>query len=1224
MLKALELVGFKSFADRTRFEFPPGITCIVGPNGSGKSNVVDAIKWVLGEQSVKSLRGKEMADCIFNGSATRQPVGAAEATLVFDNPNNRLGIDAPEVAVTRRVYRNGEGEYLINKQPCRLRDIRDLFAGTGAATQAYSVIEQGKVDVLLQSSPKERRSVFEEAAGISRFKARKIESLRRLERVDQNLLRLHDIVEEVENRLKSVRNQASKARRYQEHVERLQQLRTQVAQSDWRRLSEKLLEEEAALAAKNQTRDELSRRLDVSEARLLELDVQLGEAAAQLRTAEAEDAEYRRRLAAADGEIRHHRDRLRELEDEIGRHRKHLTALNSRAGDQQSQVAATSAALGAAEDRFKELTAVLAGFDLRKAEAEAERREWEAAGEEARRRAREYERTAGALESDLSVTTSRLADVEQIQSGRARRRDELAGRAEQVASAQAEQAARLAELERRHAAAAAESAAAREEVARLRREVEAVAAKVGDSKRRMAVLIERRSLLSDLERRGEGLQAGVKQMLAMRETKESGPPTDSLGLAADLIRSPLEVAPAVDTALADHAQFFVMPTGYDPETISQFAATKLAGRVGFLIMEPASSGASKRNAPVDAVLAEAPASGSPAGRPGVLGRLDLLVDVDLAHRNLVRRLLGRAWLVDDMRQALSLREEFPMLDFVTRTGELISAHGELVVGRRAAGVGLVSRRSELQTLETDIAALDREIAASAEEGRVVELRRADQEAAVGRLEGLEREAFARAADERSRAKALAEQAAGLAGQMAALEEETVAGRRESEEIEARRRELGEKAEASRRAAEASEAEAADLRTRLEEGAVRRRELEEQLSTARVEAAKSEERLNHLRAQKIRQEQDREERRRAVEETRLELAKAGRRLLQSELTILAAEQAAAPAYLGKESVAVAVAEHTARQESLRGSRSGLTAAAQKDRSALRTLMEELHTLELAVETSRMERTNLADRIRDDYGVELSELEAAPAGEEEQQQREEVDRLIADLRRKINNIGNVNLEALTELDELEVRFQTLSDQFNDLNSAKKSLESIIAKIDADSRRLFQETLDTVKGHFQILFRKLFGGGQGDIVLEEGVDVLEAGIEIMARPPGKETRNISLLSGGEKTLTCVALLLAVFQYRPSPFCVLDEVDAALDEANIGRFVGVVQEFLAWTQFIIVSHSKKTMTCAGTLYGVTMQESGVSKRVAVRFEDVRDDGEIITRDDVDAEGDKADTDAA
>src|SRR5687768_13381355 len=237
MLKALEVQGFKSFADRTRFEFPPGITCIVGPNGSGKSNVVDAIKWVLGEQSVKSLRGKEMADCIFNGSATRQPMGAAEATLVFANPENRLGIDAPEVAVTRRVYRNGEGEYLINKQPCRLRDIRDLFAGTGAATQAYSVIEQGKVDVLLQASPKDRRLIFEEAAGISRFKAKKIEALRRLERVEQNLLRLSDIVDEVENRLRAARLQATKARRYQEYANRLQELRTQVGLADWRKLT---------------------------------------------------------------------------------------------------------------------------------------------------------------------------------------------------------------------------------------------------------------------------------------------------------------------------------------------------------------------------------------------------------------------------------------------------------------------------------------------------------------------------------------------------------------------------------------------------------------------------------------------------------------------------------------------------------------------------------------------------------------------------------------------------------------------------------------------------------------------------------------------------------------------------------------------------------------------------------------------------------------------------
>jgi chromosome segregation protein len=290
---------------------------------------------------------------------------------------------------------------------------------------------------------------------------------------------------------------------------------------------------------------------------------------------------------------------------------------------------------------------------------------------------------------------------------------------------------------------------------------------------------------------------------------------------------------------------------------------------------------------------------------------------------------------------------------------------------------------------------------------------------------------------------------------------------------------------------------------------------------------------------------------------------------------------------------------------RTARAGLVAQAQAARVAARKLEEEQHAQELAANEIRHERGAMADRLRDDYQIELSRLEHAPT-DEERRRREEVDQEIAELRRKLNNIGNVNLDALAELEDLESRFAKLSSQFDDLSRAKDSLAQIINKINADSRRLFAETLDAVKGNFQQLFRKLFGGGQADIVLEEGVDILDSGIEIVARPPGKEPRSISLLSGGEKTLTCVALLLAIFQYRPSPFCVLDEVDAALDEANIERFIGVLQEFLAWTQFIVVTHSKKTMTCATTLYGVTMQESGVSKRVSVRFEDVSDNGEI------------------
>ena len=375
--------------------------------------------------------------------------------------------------------------------------------------------------------------------------------------------------------------------------------------------------------------------------------------------------------------------------------------------------------------------------------------------------------------------------------------------------------------------------------------------------------------------------------------------------------------------------------------------------------------------------------------------------------------------------------------------------------------------------------------------------------------------------------------------------------------------------------------------------------------SKVELAKSEERLRNLRARLRQFEESRQERGRAIDEGRLQLELCVQRSEASRWNILRAESEIADLYLRKEAFAAETVRFRNQREALQQERSQLNAEGQRGRARARKIEEQIHAQDLAANEIRLERETLAGRLREDYGIELAELEHQPSGEE-QRHRDEVQQEIEELRQKINALGNVNLEALEELEALESRFQTLSGQHKDLSTAKSSLEKIIDRINTDSRRLFAETLETVRGHFQQLFRDLFGGGQGDILLEEGVDILESGIEVVARPPGKEPRSISLLSGGEKTLTCVALLLAMFRSRPSPFCVLDEVDAALDEANIDRFTRVLHDFLKWTQFIIVTHSKKTMTCANTIYGVTMQESGVSKQVSVRFEDVSDDGHI------------------
>jgi len=400
---------------------------------------------------------------------------------------------------------------------------------------------------------------------------------------------------------------------------------------------------------------------------------------------------------------------------------------------------------------------------------------------------------------------------------------------------------------------------------------------------------------------------------------------------------------------------------------------------------------------------------------------------------------------------------------------------------------------------------------------------------------------------------------------------------------------------------------ADNRCRIDELDLARQERNRDCLSLQVELARSEQQLDHLRGQLRRYDQDRQERDRNIAEAAAQLAQCLERHQQADGQILASESELAELYLSRESLATEIVRSVEHREEVRRQRAVALQVAQRHRAKIRKLEEQLHTKELAAGEFRHERISLESRLREDYGIELAELSHRPTPDQERQ-REQVEAEIADLRRKLTNIGGVNLDSLQEVDELETRFQSLSAQHEDLSKAKASLEQIIGRINADSRRLFAETLETVKGHFQQLFRKLFGGGQADVVLEEGVDILDSGIEIVARPPGKEPRSISLLSGGEKTLTCVALLLAIFRSRPSPFCVLDEVDAALDEANIERFVAVLKEFLEWTQFVVVTHSKKTMAFASTLYGVTMQESGVSKRVSVRFDDVSETGEILS----------------
>jgi chromosome segregation protein len=1232
MLKAIELVGFKSFAERTRFDLPPGITAIVGPNGSGKSNVVDAVKWVLGEQSVKSLRGKEMIDCIFNGSATRPPLNAAEATLIFDNSQRRLAIDAAEVQITRRVYRSGEGEYLINRQPCRLRDIRDLFAGTGVATDAYAVIEQGKVDVLLQASPRDRRAVFEEAAGISRFKAKKIECQRRLERVEQNLLRLSDIVEEVGSRLRAVRMQAAKARKYRELADRLQSLRTHVGLVEWRRLSDQLRAEQEVLARLAETADREQGLLSRLEADAQALEAEWGRSQDALRACETQYASQREQIATLEAAVAHQRTRLREREEEGLRLRRQLAALQVKAGGQEQQLQHVAQQVAEAEAIHVQLSQELHQAAEQLARLDHLAAQLRADEQSARQRYLECVRHIASLDHEASIAAAQCeaaaAAAERVDARQTVLQGEIAALAAELEEAQSElrqaedEAARLADAWK----------AAQEELQRRRGQAQHAAEQLHVLRNRAAALEERRRLLAELEARHVGLSDGVRQVL----TAISAPPADSqqklpgiLGLVADLLPAPLEHAQVLELALAERAQYIVVEPDTDLAQLASLVAP-LEARVTFLPLPvetnapPAALASPQAAQRGIADVAETLPPQSPPeptsnpgmighpqpmeldAHPGVVSRADRLIDCQQRFRPLARRLLGTTWIVKTLQDALALHGTMPDRVYVAQTGELLHADGSLAIGPPHVGGGVVSRKSELRALEAEQRSLAEEIERAATVSAELAQTASEQEQAVQALSARQLAATERLSAARLRRHVLLQRKADLAGQLQDLEPELaqIAARRKQAEAQLAR--LRERLAAAQADLASHEAVGDSIRSRLAELELQRREAERLATRVQVDWAKSEERLASLRARREQSLRDQHEQRRAVQDSQTHLQQALRKARQAEAAILASTAGLAEMYLEKERLARLISGHEQQSQACQLRRAELQGEIQAARQRLATLESQRHTHALAAESLRMERQALAARLREDYGIELAALEHEPTAEEALQ-REAAEQEIAELRRRLQAMGNVNLEALDELDGLEARFSTLSAQHEDLVKAKNALLQIIQRINADSRRLFADTLEAVRGNFQGLFRKLFGGGQADIVLDPAEDILECGIEIVAQPPGKELRSISLLSGGEKTLTCVALLLAVFQYRPSPFCVLDEVDAALDEANIDRFVAVLQEFLSWTQFIIVTHSKSTMTCAQTLHGVTMQESGVSKRVSVRFEDISADGRLV-----------------
>ena len=1198
MLIALELAGFKSFADKTRFDFPDGITVVVGPNGSGKSNIVDAIKWVLGTQSAKSLRGEDMADVIFKGSAAggRKPCNSAEATLVLDNQDKRLAVDASEVHVTRRVFRSGESEYLINREPCRLKDIKDLFRGTGVGIDAYSLIEQGKVDRMLQASAKDRRGIFEEAAGISRFKTKKVETERRIQRVDQNLVRLKDIVDEVYTRLMNLKNQAAKAQQYREMTARVSELRLQIGIDERTSVLAKAEQLNASIAESEKNRNALVEQL-ASATSLVELsESKLAEQLLETQAAQAEQHTWRERIAGLESSRAALSDRLIELVAEREIITSRQTALEEKAELTAEEVTMRVSEVKELHDQRAAQAERVAEIDRERISLDDQLNALHLSIEENREKIQQFDRQSHQSSAQSVAELSRVTHLDRQLASQQHQWDQLAIQLQTLEVEVADQRSQHTHVESKANLAQQSFAAAQIELESLRQNHVTLQETSIHHHGRLQGTRERLLLLEQLEDQQEGIGRGAKRLLEIAAKDHHAPWNSVKGLVADLIEIDVHLAPLIDVALGATAETVVLEDGQIIDLVRD-GSLNLDGRVSMLRIDRLPSRRAGDKIQLD-------------GLRGVLGRADRLVHTQPEFTPLVHYLLGTTWLVDTLATALDLSHlRGAGLRFVTAECERIDADGTLSIGSLQTALGLVSRRSEMLAAREEIRQLEELATTTATNLAALQMSLQQQNVDVKELDDA-----ARLANQE-----LAEFSIQQSASAKRIEELKSEHRRLQQEIDETREQLSASlvivstAEVTAQAALA-ESHAVQVVLLQHQDQLRtledqRRTIRETITSEKIILARIEQRLESLQATLDQLNRDANERQQAVIEAQKSLAALDAKTSMTEKAVQDADTQRTQLTAQVESSQIKLAALQEVTNQLQTERQSSTRQRDQHQRQFDRSVEQQRALDAEQVQCRTRIEELVTRYQQDYQLDLLDpqiIEQTPKLEDRQVAEAEV----AQLRQDIASVGSVNMEALRELDELQLRYDTLHGHYKDLTDAKENLQKIVQKINDDSQRLFSDTLDAIRKNFQELYRRAFGGGHADLVLEQCEDMSEAGVEIVATPPGKTALSNSLLSGGEKALTAVALIMSIFQFRPSPFCILDEVDAPFDEANIGRFVSVLTEFLHMTKFVVVSHSKKTMTAANTIYGITMQESGVSRQVSVRFEDVSEDSDFLSDD--------------
>lgn len=1177
-LKSIEIQGFKSFANKILFEFHNGITGIVGPNGSGKSNVADAVRWVLGEQRVRQLRGGTMQDVIFSGTEIRKPQGFAYVAITLDNSDHKLPIAYDQVTVSRRLYRSGESEYKINGSACRLKDINELFYDTGIGKEGYSIIGQGQIDKILSGRPEERRELFDEAAGIVKFKKRKLIAQRKLDDEEQNLVRVKDILSELEKQVGPLKLQSEAAKEYLKLKEELKsrdanlfllehkalqlQLseldqKTSIVKGDWENASsqseqlkkdfDRLEEENSASEEKiASTREEHSKSILLKES----IEGQIAVLREQIRSEQLNEENRKERISSIDQELLGKEEQKQEYEKQREETKKQVAQAEqalTQAGQTLSETEQEMARLSKESEAAK--AAIISALN-EKAGLAAKSQRYETMLEQVDVRRSEVTQKLLRFKSDESVQEEELKKEEK--------------RLEQIQ----EELDRLTELEEETAF---RLTAAEEDGA-------ALAARLSRSQQDYHISHSKLESLKNLAERYEGYGNSIRRVM---EQKSRIPGIH--GVVADLISTSKKYETAIETALGGSIQNIVTDREETAKELIEYLKKNRYGRATFL---PLTGISARGGFTQESALRE----------PGILGLASDLVEVKDEYRNLIQYLLGRVVVADTIDHAIALARKFRhTLRIVTLEGELLSAGGSMTGGSFKNSSNLLGRQRELSELqaacrkalqdveETQKAIADNDRLKAQCSGEAAKLRETKQEIVL----------------RKNTAQMNMERLLGKKQEIAESSADLVMENRELEfqlkEIRENRARLSREEEQLEQLQKEQEARSEQLSRKLSDAQQQKEETAKLLSGAQLTAAgiRQQDRFIAENVSRILKEESslKEERQRILDGSG-----------ESEAVI--SEKLAKIEQLGRQ-----ILEETSKaqrlEEALAQNSEEKERLAEKQKSFFRKreeLSEEIGRLDKELYRLESQKERLTERMSDQISYMWEEYELTYSGAQALKDETpgtipEIRRAIEELKGDIKGLGNVNVNAIEDYREISERYEFLKAQNDDLAAAREALLKIIEELDTGMRLQFEEKFAQIRQEFDKVFKELFGGGHGALILQEDEDILEAGIQIISQPPGKKLQNMMQLSGGEKALTAIALLFAIQNLKPSPFCLLDEIEAALDDSNVDRFAKYLHKLTKNTQFIVITHRRGTMVSSDRLYGITMQEKGVSTLVSVNL---------------------------